>query len=283
MNRFRLHTALLVVLTTTAWQGIAAQETLAPNGIADNRLDARALTGARIYQPDGSYVEGALLIREGRIVGISDDDEVPGDFFRVEMDGRYLYPGLIDIYTGYGIPELQTTLRSGGAERLEPTSTALNANDAIRSYYRASLEFAPDEDERKALLELGFSSVLSHRADGIARGTSTLVTLGDESAGQAMVLVDAAAHYSLDRGSSNQSLPSSLMGAVALLRQTNLDATWFEAQSPRPFADAALESWARNRSLPQIMEVDNWQLALTMDRVGDEFETQYILKLGTDA
>ena len=283
MNRFRLHTALLVVLATTAWQGIAAQETLAPNGIADNRLDARALTGARIYQPDGSYVEGALLIREGRIVGISDDDEVPGDFFRVEMDGRYLYPGLIDIYTGYGIPELQTTLRSGGAERLEPTSTALNANDAIRSYYRASLEFAPDEDERKALLELGFSSVLSHRADGIARGTSTLVTLGDESAGQAMVLVDAAAHYSLDRGSSNQSLPSSLMGAVALLRQTNLDATWFEAQSPRPFADAALESWARNRSLPQIMEVDNWQLALTMDRVGDEFETQYILKLGTDA
>ncbi|MFM1896468.1 MAG: hypothetical protein RLZZ385_1542 [Pseudomonadota bacterium] len=259
-----------------------AQETLTPNGIADQRLDARALTGASIYQPDGSYVQATLLLREGRVVGISTDEQVPDDFFTIDMSGRYIYPGLLDIHTDYGLPDLTAPRRSGGAETLEPTSPALNANDAIRSYYRASLEFAPDTEAGEALRQLGFSTVLSLRPDGIARGTSALVTLGEESAAEAILVPDVAAHYSLDRGSSAQSLPSSLMGAIALLRQTSLDADWFAAQSPRPFTDAALEAWISNRDLPQVIDVDNWQLALTMDRVGDELGFQFLIKLGTD-
>ena len=35
--------------------------------------------------------------------------------------------------------------------------------------------------------------------------------------------------------------------------------------------------------LPQIMEVENWQQALTADKVGDEFDAQYILKTAGDS
>lgn len=125
--------------------------------------------------------------------------------------------------------------------------------------------------------------MLALRADGIARGTSALITLGDERANEAIIVPDAAAHYSLSKGTSIQSMPSSLMGAFALLRQTYLDAQWFDLQQPRPFTDATLEAWNRNQTLPQIMEVENWHQALTADRVGDEFSTQYILKTFGDS
>jgi imidazolonepropionase-like amidohydrolase len=260
-----------------------AQETLTPNGIADNRDNAYALTNALIYLADGDLVEGSLLIREGRIVEVNDDNEVPEGFFEIDSRGHYIYPGLIDIYTDLGIPELESNDSNGAAENLFPSAQALNVNDAIRANFRASTAYTPDEEAIQKLRKLGFSSVLSLRPDGIARGTSALITLGDQNANEAIIEPDVAAHYSLDKGSSTQSMPTSLMGAFALLRQTFLDADWFVNQDPRPFTDDTLEAWNNTRSLPQIMEVDNWQLALTADKVGDEFNTQYLLKTSGDS
>jgi hypothetical protein len=47
-----------------------AQVTATPNGIADNRAGAYAFTNAMLYQSDGSYVNGSLLIRDGQIVSV---------------------------------------------------------------------------------------------------------------------------------------------------------------------------------------------------------------------
>lgn len=264
-------------------QPVTAQETLTPNGIADNRDSAYVLTNANIYLPDGDLVQGSLLIRDGRIVEISNANDVPEGYFEIDSHGHYIYPGLIDIYTDLGIPELESNDSNGAAENLFPSAQAFNVNDAIRSNFRASTAYTPDEEAIQKYRELGFSSVLSLRPDGIARGTSALITLGDQNANEAIIVPDVAAHYSLDKGSSTQSMPTSLMGSFALLRQTHLDAEWFVNQDPRPFTDDTLEAWNNTRSLPQIMEVDNWQLALTADKVGDEFSTQYVLKTSGDS
>ncbi|MCG8412944.1 MAG: amidohydrolase family protein, partial [Pseudomonadales bacterium] len=250
---------------------------------ADNRAGAYAFTNAMLYQSDSSYENGSLLIRDGRIVGTQSDNDVPAGYFEIDLAGRYVYPGLIDIYTDFGLPELESVDDNGAAENLFPSNQALNVNDAIRSNFRASTTYAPDEEAVKEFRELGFSSVLTHRADGIARGTSALITLGDQNANEAIVVPDVAAHYSLNKGSSTQSMPSSLMGAFALIRQTFLDAEWFTNQDPRPFTDDTLEAWQANQSLPQVIEVRNWQQALTADKIGDEFDTQYILKTGGDS
>jgi len=278
-------TALLIsAAISSGSSSVLAQENSTPNGIADDRAGAYALTNANIYQADGSIIDaGTLLIRQGRVVAIEDNVSVPVGYFEIDLSGRYIYPGLIDIYTDYGIPELQRQDDNGAAENLYPSEQAFNANDAIRSNFRASTGFAPDEEERKSYREMGFSSVLSLRPDGIARGTSALITLGDKNANEVVIVPDAAAHYSLDKGTSSQSMPSSLMGAFALLRQTYLDAEWFGSQQPRPFTDDTLEAWSRYQSLPQIMEVDDWQQTLTVDRIGDEFDTQYVIKTTGDS
>ncbi len=274
---------LLMLSVSLSADQIAAQVTATPNGIADNRASAYAFTNAMLYQVDGSYESGSLLIRDGRIVSVQDDNDVPPGFFEIDLAGRYLYPGLIDIYTDLGLPELEAVDDNGAAENLFPSDRALNANDAIRANFRASTTYATDEDAVKEFRDLGFSAVLTHRADGIARGTSALITLGDQNANEAIFVSDAAAHYSLDKGSSTQSMPSSLMGAFALIRQTFLDAQWFTSQDPRPFTDATLDAWQANQTLPQILEVNNWQQALTADKIGDEFATQYILKTAGDS
>lgn len=261
------------------------QENLTPNGIADQRAGAYAFRNANIYRADGSILGGGnLLVREGRIVEINDDDDVPAGYFPIDLAGKYVYPGLIDIYTDYGIPGLERPLdENGGGENLEPDDRARNVNDAIRADFRAAAAFVPDEDEREELRGRGFTAVLSLLPDGIARGTSALITLGDERASEAIVVADAAAHYSLDKGTSIQAMPTSLMGSFALLRQTFMDAEWFGAQEPRPFTDATLEAWNGTQDLPQIMEVDNWQEALTVDGMGDDFGVQYVLKTSGDS
>ncbi|MCP5347463.1 MAG: amidohydrolase family protein [Gammaproteobacteria bacterium] len=290
IERFRNRSLLIALLGVTAAvvsgpNTLFGQDNFTPNGVADQRRDAFAFTNANIYQANGELLEnGTLLISEGKIDRVAADGEVPAGYFTIDLTGRYVYPGLIDIYSDYGLPEPeQASDNNGAAENLFASERAFYVNDAIKSQFRASSVFSPDAESRKSLRELGFSSVLSFRADGIARGTSSLVTLGDERANQAVIVPDAAAHYSLDKGSSVQSVPGSLMGAIALLRQIYLDADWFSAQTPRPYTDESLEAWIRNQSLPQIMEVDNWQLALTMDRVGDEFATQYIFKSAGDS
>ena len=279
-SRFLAATAALLVCLP-----VSAQENLTPNGIADQRAGAYAFLNANIYQPDGSILAGgSLLVREGRIVEINDDDDVPAGYFPIDLAGKYVYPGLIDIYTDYGIPELDRPQdENGGGENLEPDDRARNVNDAIRADFRAAAAFAPDEDDREELRERGFTAVLSLLPDGIARGTSALITLGDERASEAIVVADAAAHYSLDKGTSIQAMPTSLMGSFALLRQTYMDAEWFGAQEPRPFTDATLEAWNGTQDLPQIMEVDNWQEALTVDGMGDDFGVQYVLKTTGDS
>jgi len=264
--------------------GAYAQDNLTPNGIADDRQNAFAFTNATIYQPDGSYLANAtLLIRDGRIVDVGSRINVPPGYFEIDIAGHYVYPGFIDIYTEYGIPSLVREERTSGAENLFSADQALNVNDAIRSNFRASTAFSPDSELREKFRKLGFSTVLSLRADGIARGTSALITLGDERANESIFIPDAAAHYSLAKGTSTQLMPSSLMGSFALLRQTYLDADWFSAQEPRPFTDDSLEAWTETQPLPQIMEVNNWQQALKADKIGDEFDAQYVLKSGGDS
>lgn len=263
---------------------VVAQENATPNGVNDQRTNAYAFTNGVIYRGDGEFLRGGtLLIRDGKVVEINDVRSVPDNYFEIDLQGDYLYPGFIDIYTGYGIPELDREQSNSRAEILFSSGYASNVNDAIKADFRASTSFKPNPEQREQFRELGFSTVLSLREDGIARGTSALVTLGNENANESVIIPDVASHFSLDKGTSVQSVPGSLMGAFALLRQTYLDVDWFSKQQPRPFTDHSLEALAAHDALPKIIEVSNWQQALTADKVGDEFEFQYVLKTSGDS
>ncbi|MCH5598748.1 hypothetical protein [Niabella ginsengisoli] len=70
----------------------------------------------------------------------------------------------------------------------------------------------------------------------------------------------AATFYSFSKGTSTQSYPTSMMGSVALLRQTFLDAEWYAKNKPaKEGINKSLEAWNNNNALPQIFEAgDKW-------------------------
>lgn len=276
----RLLLFILTVISCGAW----AQETFPRNDVKDPRTGLFAFTNATIVvDPQTTLQNATLLIKGSRIEQVGTNLTVPAGYTVVDLKGKYIYPSLVDAFTDYGLPVIERTRGGGGgfggAEQMESkTKGAYNANQAVRSHYNAADEFSVDTKTADELRKAGFGSVLTSKADGLARGTSAFVTLSEKNDNTALVRQKAAAHYSLEKGTSTQTYPTSLMGFIAVLRQTYLDAEWFGAQNPRPFADQSLEAWIQTQRLPQVFASTSWMNSLRADKLGDEFGVQYIIK-----
>ena len=105
--------------------------------------------------------------------------------------------------------------------------------------------------------------------DGIARGTGTVVTLANSKENLVMLKEKASAHYSFSKGTSTQSYPGSMMGTIALLRQSFLDGQWYKQKPTEEGVNASLQAWNDNLSLPQIFDANDKWNCLRADRIGD--------------
>ncbi|WP_431211680.1 hypothetical protein ACQ86N_38660 [Puia sp. P3] len=264
-----------------------AQTTFPVNGVANPRVGCYAFTHATIIKDGQTTMSDAtLVIRDGLIVSAGPSASVPKDAVVVDCSGKYIYPSFIDIYSDYGIPAAERgTARPAfdfraPAQITSNTKGAYNWNQAIHPETDASRLFTVDDAKAKPLREIGFGTVLSHLKDGIARGTGVVVTLANDKDNLVVVKQRASANYSLNKGSSTQSYPGSLMGSIALLRQTYLDAQWYKSLPAHEGTNLSLQAWNEQQTLPQLFDGgDKWG-DLHGDRIGDEFGVQYIIKAG---
>ncbi|MBY0481580.1 MAG: amidohydrolase family protein [Chitinophagaceae bacterium] len=271
------------LLFATALQ---AQESYPVNGVADKREGCYAFTNATIVKDAQTIIKNAtLVIRDGKITAVGASGiSIPKDAIVIDCKDKYIYPSFIDIYSDYGIVQPQRI--SGGynynapAQLTTNTKGAFGWNQAVHPETDAARQFSIDATKAKSLRELGFGSVLTHVKDGIARGTGTFVTLAETKENLVVIKEKASAHYSFSKGTSTQSYPSSLMGSIALLRQTYLDAQWYKNKPAKEGLNISLQSWNENQSLPQIFEADDKWNDVRADRIGDEFAVQYIIKGG---
>ncbi|MBX2913196.1 MAG: amidohydrolase family protein [Cyclobacteriaceae bacterium] len=283
MKKFKI--TLTLILLVTGW-GAWAQETFPRNDVKDDRAGQYAFTNATIVvDPQTTLQNATLLIKGDKVEQVGANLSVPKGYVSIDLKGKYIYPSLIDMFTNYGLPEVERPSGSpyGGREQIQSkTKGAYNANQAVKAHYNAADEFTIDSKTAEGLRKSGFGAVLTSKYDGLARGTGAFVSLSEKNDNTAMVLQKAAAEYSFAKGSSTQTYPVSLMGFIAVLRQTHMDADWFGSQNPRPFADNTLEAWIQNQKLPQVFDAGSWANVLRADKLGDEFGTQYIIKGGGD-
>ena len=263
-----------------------SQPTFPENGVADPRHGHYAFTNATIVKDaTTTFTNATLVIKDGKIIAVGTGVKVPAGAVEVDCKGKYIYPSFIDLYADYGIAQPQ---RQGGGQfnfnqqpQLETAvKGAYGWNQAIKSDADAYRVFAVDDAKAKPLREAGFGTVLSHIRDGIARGTGAVVTLANEKENFVIVKEKASAHYSFNKGTSTQSYPGSMMGMIALLRQTYLDAQWYKTQPPAEGLNLSLKAWNENQGLPQVFEANDKWNNLRADRIGDEFGVQYIIKAG---
>ncbi len=281
---FCKNSLLLLVLFACSFLGACAQDTYPVNGVADQKHVAFVFTNARIYIDYKTRIDTAMLVvREGKIEAVGKALKVPVDAVMIDLKGKFVYPSFIDVYADCGMPEARKARvgEDGYPQFLSNTRGAYNWNQAIRPETDAYKLFSNDDKKADELRKLGFGAALTHQKDGIARGTGVFVVLSDEKENKCILKDRASAHYSFEKGSSTQDYPSSLMGSIALLRQTYYDARWYQQASTNPLDaeyNISLDAFNKEQSLPQVFEVCDKYAVLRADRLAKEFGVQYIIK-----
>ena len=276
----RVFLSLLLLLTGAA---AFAQETFPVNGVRDVRSGTYAFTNATIIQNASTKIEKAtLVIKQGKIVAVGVGVDIPKDAVVVDCNGKYIYPSFVDPLTDYGAgtPKRTNAGFNFGApgQFLSNKPGAYNWNQAVKPEINTVEAFTLDEAVAASYRNNGFGTVFTHVKDGIVRGTGAVVTLASTNENNTILKSKAAQVFSFDKGTSTQSYPSSLMGSIALLRQTYLDAKWYATKPASEGVNLSLEAFNANAGLPQIFVADDKWSVLRADRIAKEFGTQYILR-----
>ena len=260
-----------------------SQETFPVNGTREKDVVYTAFTNATIHVDHETVIEnGTMVVYKGKIFAIGAEVVVPLNAVMHDLKGKHVYPSFVDLDSSYGMPKMESSKWDPKPQMVSKKAGAYGWNEAIKSEVRGADIFAHQPDNAKGLREMGFGAVLTHQHDGIARGTSVLVGLGS-SEHKNILKAEAAAHYSFRKGSSSQNYPSSLMGCIALLRQTHLDGLWYDSKANIDEANLSLEAWNNTQTLPQIFEIRDKLSLLRADLIGDEFGVQYIFKTSCDS
>ncbi len=262
-----------------------AQQSYPVNGTYDIRPGLYAFTNANIVVNANQTIKnGVLLIKDKTIQSVGSGTAIPKGYVVIDLKGKYIYPSLIDAFTSYGISETSRSGGGGGGARQSIfTSTkkgAYNWNEAIRPETEVRSIFAIDVKKAEDMRKAGFGSVNVVNRDGIARGTSAAVTLNDLAENLVILKDQTAANYSFSKGTSSNDYPTSLMGSIALLRQTYLDASWYKNQKEE--YNISLEEFNKQQTLPQLFEADGWANILRAVKIGKEFGATYIIKSNGD-
>lgn len=258
---------------------IAQPPTHPVNGAPNPQHLYHAFTHAVIHvDPYTTIANGTLLIRDGMIVQAGEKVTIPAGTIVYDMKGKHIYPSFIDPFSYYGMPEVKRDPGGPAPQMDTKTKGAYNWNQAVKPEVDASSVFVADQKTAEEYRRLGFGTVQSLVRDGVARGTGACILLGSGKEHELILSGKCGAHFSFEKGSSGQEYPSSLMGSIALLRQTFLDAQWYKENAGKSEFNISLDAWNRNMTLQHFFDTRDKLSILRADKVGDEFKIQYIFK-----
>jgi imidazolonepropionase-like amidohydrolase len=259
-----------------------AAETTPEYGIRDKTPQLKAFTGATIVvSPNEAYQNGILLIDRGRVVAVGKNVQIPTSATVIELPGYWIYPGFVDPVTNYGVEKPTRSRNRHRAPQYEAGRAGGDAwNDAIHSELDWVSQFKPDEKEAEQFIKQGITVVQSARLDGIFRGRSFVTTLRDALPNDVILLPHGEQFMSFDKGSSKQDYPSSLMGAIAMIRQMFLDVDWYATahaayrlnpDQKMPEFNAAIEALANVKQEQLLFEPGDLMSLFRADRIAKEF------------
>lgn len=278
----RLASCLLAALGSVGVTA-SADNTTPVRGLHDNSPTLIALQNATIVTEPGERLENAtLVIEHGRIKAVQRNNRAPQGARVIDASGHIIYPGFVDPYSNYGVPQAE---RAERYRRNEPAQydnerQGGNAsNSAIHAQTRWVDQFSADNEQAQRYRAQGFTSVQTVRMDGIFRGQGAVVSLADDIPNQLVYNPLTRQFSSFDKGSSTQQYPASLMGSIALIRQTLSDAQWYAQAQGRTLSsggvleyNAALDALAKVQEQGVIFETSEELDISRADQVFSQFD-----------
>ena len=243
-----------------------------------------AIRGARLVTASGAPIAtGTIVLRNGLIDAVGADVAVPPDAIVIDGAGMSVYPGLIDMGNAAGLdaapPAAPATFRTlEDAERWKRSVI-------LRPELEAARVVRPDAPELARLAASGVTTVLATPTAGLFKGQSALVNVSappdepqigavaDPRRGLQVVRTPVALHVSLALGpgggrGGGGGYPVSLLGSIAFVRQSFLDAQHQQLEKQRydkaksgvarPAYDPSLDAIqpALARAMPVAFEAD---------------------------
>ncbi|SCY08284.1 Imidazolonepropionase [Nonlabens sp. Hel1_33_55] len=275
---------LLFSLLAVAAMTSTAQEYFPNNDdISAVSSATRAITNATIITSPGKRMENAsILMKDGKIVEIGKNIKIPQGTLVEDAEGTYIYPSFVEAYGDFGMKTPERASRSG--QQYDEGREGFYWNDHIRPEQNAIDFYEYDSKAAEKMMEAGYGAVQTHLHDGIARGTGMLVALNNNGNDSERILVNKnGAYYSFDRSrQTNQSYPTSLMGTLALLRQSHFDADWYGKGNSKT-KDRSLEALNATKGMVQYIEAGDKKNILRADKLGDRVGKQFVIVGGEDA
>ncbi len=244
---------------------------------ADNA--AIAIRNAKIVTVSGSVInKGTVVVRNGLIEDVGENVAIPADAMVIDGEGMTVYPGLVDALSTWGMPGAAASGARGGRGAATPAATAAPAAPPARgpedrpsttSWIKAADEIQAGDKRIETARSAGFTTAAVWPTRGFFAGQGSLVDLLSGEKSSEMVLVPSLGQYiSLTRagGGFGGGFPSSLMGAIAYVRQIYLDADHYQlvkdayAKNPRgmqrPEYDRALEGVIESKRI--LLPANRW-------------------------
>lgn len=215
-----------------------------------------AFTNATIHLEPGNVIKnGTLLEKNGVIVDVGTDIKLPKNTIVHDKSGKHIYPSFIELFSDFSIKKPTKKNRYGRSEQFNPDRSGYYWNDHILSEYKSITDYSYDKKIASKMRGYGFGIINSHRFNGIHRGSGVLIALNDKQNNNKRIISDnSTEHFSFKKSvTSNQSYPSSIMGAMALIRQFYYDSKWY-SNNDNQTKDLSIEAFIKNKNIPKIFD-----------------------------
>ena len=260
-------------LLLTLWLDSVFATELLPPGFPPAPPGVHALVGGTVViRPGETLTNGTIVIRDGLIQAVGANISVPADARVWDLKGATIYAGFIEPYlvmgetnspgsSGDGAAVSQNSFTAAGHKFLGAPALKNSSGPAgyalasVTPEVRAARNYSPHDKSVESLREIGFTTALVAPGHGIIRGTSALVALAGDNPNEAILKPDVFQHIAFTPNAGEDgAYPQSLMGVIAVVRQTFFDAQRYAldhadfAAHPqgrlRPEFDPALEALA---------------------------------------
>ncbi len=284
MAPFRLavsNTLAALLFVGLALRSLAAPPNTTPvEGLRENTPAVFALTNLRIVTEPGKTIDqGTIVLRDGVIQAVGPDVKPPADARVIDLAGKTAYAGLIDAYSEVAI---SVNPRLEGAPHW---------NAQVAPQLDVARHFSVAEADNRKLRGQGITARLVAPDSRVIKGQSIVVSTGSTDSTRAILKSGVAQHFRLtvSFNTSRDTYPNSPMGAVALARQSLLDAEWYAKawaawkgnnQLARPERNDALEALATclGGNQPAMIDAANEEFCLRADRFAREFGLAAIIR-----
>lgn len=189
-----------------------------PNGMHEARPTRHAITNATVFVRPTEVLEGATVVFEdGRVVAVGVGEGLAEGAQTHDGTGLFVYPAFVDAYVEVDAPKPDADAPGTHWNRMTTPQRDVLAGEGVGS------------KTREALRGQGFATAGIAPKGGVLRGLGAVVALGEPADEHASPVYRERAFHAVGfdtAGWRDGDYPTSVIGAVALIRQALIDAAW---------------------------------------------------------